>query len=125
LAAFLEPLTVAGVDAYHCSTRRFWEPEFEGSDLNLAGWVRALSGKPTITVGSVGLDEEFISSLTPGKVTQTTGFEGLIERLSRNEFDLVAVGRSLLADPEWAMKIRSGRWDELKPFTVDTLSTIF
>lgn len=125
LAAFLEPLTAASVDAFHCSTRRFWEPEFEGSDLNLAGWVRALTGKPTITVGSVGLDEEFMSSLMPGKVSQTTGVEGVIERLSRGEFDLVAVGRSLLADPEWAMKIRSGRWDELKPFTVDVLRTLF
>jgi 2,4-dienoyl-CoA reductase-like NADH-dependent reductase (Old Yellow Enzyme family) len=125
LAAFLEPLSAAGVDAYHCSTRRFWEPEFEGSDLNLAGWVRVLTGKPVITVGSVGLDEEFMSSLMPGKVTQTTGIEGLIERLARNEFDLVAVERSLLADPEWAVKIRSGRWDELKPFTVDALRTLF
>jgi 2,4-dienoyl-CoA reductase-like NADH-dependent reductase (Old Yellow Enzyme family) len=109
----------------HCSTRRFWEPEFEGSDLNLAGWVRLLTGKPTITVGSIGPDDEFMSSLIPGKVTQTTGIEGLIERLSRNEFDLAAVGRSLLADPAWAMKIRSGRWDELKPFTVDALRTLF
>lgn len=58
-------------------------------------------------------------------MTQTTGIEGLIERLSRDEFDLVAVGRSLLADPEWAMKIQSERWDELKPFTVDALRALF
>jgi NADH:flavin oxidoreductases, Old Yellow Enzyme family len=32
LAAFLEPLSAAGVDIFHCSTRRFWEPEFEGSN---------------------------------------------------------------------------------------------
>ncbi len=56
LEAFLEPLTDAGVDIYHCSTRRFWEPEFAGSDLNLAGWTKKISGKPTITVGSVGLE---------------------------------------------------------------------
>lgn len=124
LAAFLEPLTAAGVDAYHCSTRRFWEPEFEGSDLNLAGWVKSLTGKPTITVGSVGLSEEFMSSLAPGKVTQTVGLEKLIDKLVRNEFDLVAVGRSLLADPEWVMKVRSGRQDELKPFTADALRTL-
>jgi 2,4-dienoyl-CoA reductase-like NADH-dependent reductase (Old Yellow Enzyme family) len=47
----------------------------------------------------------------------------LIERLERNEFDLVAVGRSLLADPEWVMKIRNGRFGELKPFTVEALKT--
>jgi len=124
LAAFLEPLTAAGVDIYHCSTRRFWEPEFEGSDLNLAGWVRSLTGKPTITVGSVGLSEEFMSSLAPGKVTQTVGLEGLIDKLVRNEFDLVAVGRSLLADPEWVVKVKGGRLDELKPFIADALGTL-
>jgi 2,4-dienoyl-CoA reductase-like NADH-dependent reductase (Old Yellow Enzyme family) len=37
LGEFLAPLAAAGVDIFHCSTRRFWEPEFEGSDLNLAG----------------------------------------------------------------------------------------
>jgi 2,4-dienoyl-CoA reductase-like NADH-dependent reductase (Old Yellow Enzyme family) len=60
LAAFLQPLSEAGVDIFHCSTRRFWEPEFDGSELNLAGWTRQLTGKPTITVGSVGLDGEFL-----------------------------------------------------------------
>ncbi|MFD1953179.1 NADH:flavin oxidoreductase [Paenibacillus thailandensis] len=124
LASFLEPITVAGVDIYHCSTRRFWEPEFEGSDLNLAGWVKSLTGRPTITVGSVGLNEEFMRSFAPGQVTEVTRIDGLIERLERNEFDLVAVGRSLLADPEWAMKIRKGRFDDLKPFTVEALRTL-
>jgi hypothetical protein len=37
----LVPLADAGVDAFHCSTRRFHQPEFEGSDLNLAGWARS------------------------------------------------------------------------------------
>jgi len=125
LAAFLEPLTTAGVDIYHCSTRRFWEPEFEGSDLNLAGWVKLLTGRPTITVGSVGLNEEFMRSFASGQATQVTGLGGLIERLEQNEFDLVAVGRSLLVDPEWAMKIRNGRFGELKPFTVDALNSLY
>jgi hypothetical protein len=55
LARFLAPLSTAGVDIFHCSQRRFWEPEFEGSDLNLAGWTKRLTGKPTVTVGSVAL----------------------------------------------------------------------
>ena len=45
LAEFLQPLVDAGVDIFHCSTRRFWEPEFEGSDLNLAGWTKKLTAK--------------------------------------------------------------------------------
>lgn len=125
LASFLDPLTEAGVDIFHCSTRRFWEPEFEGSDLNLAGWVKSLTGRPTITVGSVGLNEEFTRSFAPGKVAEVTRLDGLIERLERNEFDLVAVGRPLLADPEWTLKVRKGRFDELKPFTAEALQTLY
>ncbi|MFI6081157.1 hypothetical protein ACIBBB_09275 [Streptomyces sp. NPDC051217] len=59
LDALLAPLAAAGVDAFHRSTRRFHPPEFEGSDLNLAGWAKKLTGRPTISVGSVGLDNEF------------------------------------------------------------------
>lgn len=40
LARFLAPLANAGVDIFHCSTRRCWESEFIGSDLNLAGWTK-------------------------------------------------------------------------------------
>ncbi|MBZ9641363.1 12-oxophytodienoate reductase, partial [Streptomyces sp. PSKA30] len=44
LEAILTPLASAGVDAFHASTRRYWLPEFEGSDLNLAGWTKKLTG---------------------------------------------------------------------------------
>jgi len=40
LASFLLPLSKAGVDIFHCSTRRFHLPEFSGSSLNLAGWTK-------------------------------------------------------------------------------------
>ncbi|MDF2669986.1 MAG: 12-oxophytodienoate reductase [Paenibacillus sp.] len=124
LGQFLAPLAAAGVDVFHCSTRRFWEPEFEGSELNLAGWTKKLTGKPTITVGSVGLNEVFTSAFTEGKGAHNTNIDELIERLERKEFDLVAVGRSLLVDPAWATKIQEGRIEELKPFTVDALRTL-
>ena len=94
LAAFLEPLVEAGVDVFHCSTRRFWEPEFDGSRLNLAGWTKKLTGKPTITVGSVGLDQEFIGAFA-GQGAAARGIEELVERFERGEFDLVAVGRAV------------------------------
>ena len=54
LEAWLVPLADAGVDIFHCSQRKFWEPEFDGSDLNLAGWAKKLTGKSTITVGQLG-----------------------------------------------------------------------
>jgi 2,4-dienoyl-CoA reductase-like NADH-dependent reductase (Old Yellow Enzyme family) len=117
LSRLLAPLVAAGVDAFHCSTRRFWLPEFEGSTLNLAGWTKKVTGRPTITVGSVGLDNEFMSSLREGKPANQVGFEAVIQMIDRGEVDLVAVGRALLVDPAWAEKIRDGRLDELLPFT--------
>jgi 2,4-dienoyl-CoA reductase-like NADH-dependent reductase (Old Yellow Enzyme family) len=125
LEQFLMPLVEAGVDVFHCSTRRFWEPEFEGSELNLAGWTKKLTGKPTITVGSVGLDSEFMSLLKEGKGADKANIDAVTERLDRGEFDLVAVGRALLNDPAWAAKIRDGREDELVPFASEALKTLY
>jgi len=125
LGAFLKPLSEAGVDIFHCSTRRFWEPEFEGSDLNLAGWTRKLTGKPTITVGSVGLDGEFLQFMVnTDKVAQPAGIESLLERLNNQEFDLVAVGRALLVDPDWAVKVREGPQQDILPFSRDALTSL-
>jgi 2,4-dienoyl-CoA reductase-like NADH-dependent reductase (Old Yellow Enzyme family) len=123
LAEFLGPLSDAGVDVFHCSTRRFWIPEFEGSELNLAGWTKKLIGKPTITVGSVGLNSDFLGSFM-GENSEQSSLDGLIERLENDEFDLVAVGRALINDPEWAAKVRDGRFDELTDFNAEKLKEL-
>lgn len=125
LGEFLRPLADAGVDIFHCSTRRFWEPEFEGSDLNLAGWARLLTGKPTITVGSVGLDGEFLQFMVDtDKVAQPASLEKLLQRLDDQEFDLVAVGRALLVDAQWAAKVREGREQDILPFSREALTSL-
>jgi 2,4-dienoyl-CoA reductase-like NADH-dependent reductase (Old Yellow Enzyme family) len=123
LEAILTPLAAAGVDAFHASTRRYWLPEFDGADLNLAGWARKLTGKPTITVGSVGLDGDFIRAFA-GEDAPLKGIDDLLDRFERDEFDLVAVGRALLQDPEWAAKVLSGRTDELKPYDAGAVKTL-
>jgi 2,4-dienoyl-CoA reductase-like NADH-dependent reductase (Old Yellow Enzyme family) len=123
LEAVLSPLAAAGADAFHASTRRYWLPEFEGSDLNLAGWAKKLTGKQAITVGSVGLDSEFVPAF-PHQGAQARGLDDLLDRLEREEFDLVAVGRALLQDPEWAAKVLGGRFDELKPFESNSLQSL-
>lgn len=116
LAAFLQPLVDAGVDIFHCSTRRYWEPEFEGAELNLAGWTKKLTAKPSITVGSVGLDAEFIASMG-GAGAGVADISGLVERMENEEFDLVAVGRALISNPEWANLVQQDRYDELQAFS--------
>lgn len=117
LEAWLGALVDAGADILHCSQRRFWEPEFEddGSDLNFAGWAKKLTGQPTITVGSVGLTGEFISSFA-GEGSEPASLDELLRRLVRGDFDLVGVGRALLQDPQWATKVKEGRTSELEPF---------
>ncbi|MET8095738.1 NADH:flavin oxidoreductase [Streptomyces sp. NPDC005236] len=123
LEAILAPLAAAGVDSFHASTRRYWLPEFDGSDLNLAGWTKKLTGKPTITVGSVGLDGDFIKAFV-GEGSPVKGIDDLLDRMERDEFDLVAIGRALLQDPEWAAKVLAGRFDELAPYDAAALRTL-
>ncbi|GGF98739.1 12-oxophytodienoate reductase [Paenibacillus albidus] len=121
LEEFLSALIQAGADIFHCSTRRFWEPEFADSPLSLAGWVKKLSGKTTITVGSVGLDRD----PAEGEAAGYEGVDDLVKRLDNQEFDLVAVGRALLGDPAWAVKIREGRMSEIQPFTPESVATLY
>ncbi|MFE5107812.1 NADH:flavin oxidoreductase [Streptomyces sp. NPDC056663] len=123
LDAILTSLAAAGVDAFHASTRRYWLPEFEDSDLNLAGWTKKLTGRPTITVGSVGLDGDFIRAFA-GECAAVGNIDNLLDRMERDEFDLVAVGRALLQDPEWAAKVLAGRVEELKPYDAAALKTL-
>jgi len=108
---------------FHCSQRRFWEPEFEGSDLNFAGWAKKLTGLPTITVGSVGLSGEFINSFG-GEISQPASLDELLRRLERGDFDLVAVGRALISDAQWASRVRAGRIDELRAYDRGALATL-
>lgn len=125
LEKFLAPLVEAGVDIFHCSTRRFWEPEFDGSDLNLAGWTKKLTGKPSITVGSVGLNSSFIDEekrdMVESSSVEEDSLENLATRIDNDEFDLVAVGRAVLQDPEWVIKVKEGRIDELKDYSKASL----
>ena len=123
MEAWLQPMADAGADSFHCSQRRFWEAEFEGSDLNFAGWARKLTGKPTITVGSVGLTGDFISGFG-GETSQPASLDELVRRLEGGEFDLVAVGRALLADPQWALKVCEGRTAELTDFNREAMATL-
>jgi len=96
-------LAEAGVDALHVSSglleSRKWiitpatvEP---GLNVSAAEAVKAAVNIPVIVVGKIhtpGLAEEIIKS---GKA------------------DMVALGRALLADPEFPNKVAAGRWDDI------------
>ncbi len=123
LMKFLAPLADAGVDIFHCSTRRFHEPEFGGSTLNLAGWTKKLTGKPVITVGSVGLDGDFFG-FNKGQRTGATSIDALIEMVERKEVDLVAVGRALITNPDWVPRVRAGDLAALRGYASEDLTTL-
>lgn len=110
------PLVDAGIDAFHCSVRRFWDELIEPG-RTMSGWVRELTGKPTITVGSVGLDQIF-DNVTDraGLVSNPVSLDTLIDHFERGEFDMVALGRALLANPEWVNLVRAGNYEALRPY---------
>lgn len=128
LEAWLCPLVDAGIDVIDCSQRRFWQAEFPAVDgpggLSLAGWAKKVSGLPTIGVGSVGLSSDAVGSYA-GERSLPDDLDKLVERLARGEFDLIAVGRALLADPQWVVKIRAGSHHELLAFDREQLDTLF
>ena len=76
-----------------------------------------------MTVGSVGLVGDFLRAFT-GEGAALGSLDNLLDRLERDEFDLVAVGRALLQDPEWASKVLAGQIDELKPYDAAALKTL-
>ncbi len=118
----------AGVDVIHCSQRRYWEPEFPEIDgengLNLAGWAKKITGKATMSVGSVGLSSDFFGAFA-GQDSKYRPMDDLIERMEKGEFDFIAVGRALLQDPEWATKVKEGRLDDLLDYDGEANKTLF
>jgi 2,4-dienoyl-CoA reductase-like NADH-dependent reductase (Old Yellow Enzyme family) len=124
LQAIFKPIAAAGVDIFHVSQRRYWEPEFEGSPMNGAGWIKQLTGRPTITVGSIGLSGPMSVTELGASTAPSKDLAPLAARLAVGEFDLAAVGRALLVDPTWALKVKEGRLDELLPFTNEALETL-
>ena len=118
LGQLVSILRSSGADVFHVSTRRFWTPEWTGSDLGLAGWAKSFTDAPVIAVGSIGLDIDVMASLY-GEEARPTGASrigDLIRRFERGDFDLVSVGRSQIGDPDWVAKMRDDRIPEIKPF---------
>jgi 2,4-dienoyl-CoA reductase-like NADH-dependent reductase (Old Yellow Enzyme family) len=115
LAVIVGALASAGVDIFDVSTRVFSVPAFAGSDMGLAGWVRKLSGKPTMTVGGIGFDKELAASFAePTQAIDNLG--EVVRRFEGGEFDLVALGRALLMDPAWVLKAQAGA--AFEPFDI-------
>ena len=112
----------SGLDYLHSSMRRFWESEFEGSEENLAYWTKKISNIPTIGVGSVGLDSDFIDMTAPSK---PASIDKAIDDISKEKYDLLAVGRALLSDHEWVLKMKEGRLNDVIPYSKEALLKLY
>ena len=122
LKKILIPPVEAGLDFLHSSMRRFWESEFEDSEENLAYWTKKISNIPTIGVGSVGLDSDFIDMTAPAK---PTSIDKALDDIAKEKYDLIAVGRALLSDYEWVVKMKEGRLNDVIPYTKDALLNLY
>jgi 2,4-dienoyl-CoA reductase-like NADH-dependent reductase (Old Yellow Enzyme family) len=121
MEAQLAPLADAGVDCFDISTRVFSKPGFAGSGLTLAGWAKKLTGKTVIAVGGVGLSKDLQTSFGGGTVAVDNLGE-VAARVEAGEFDLIAVGRSLLVDPRWVEKARAG--EPFEPFSLAAYASL-
>jgi 2,4-dienoyl-CoA reductase-like NADH-dependent reductase (Old Yellow Enzyme family) len=117
LQEVLGPLVDAGVDLFHPSTRRHYQPAFPDVDpvLSLGGWTKKVTGVPVIAVGSVGLETEFTPGKAGGRI-QPAPVGRLLDQFVSGEFDVVAIGRALLADPTWVNRLRNGTLDGFNGF---------
>lgn len=116
------PPVNAGLDYLHSSMRRFWESEFPNSDENLASWTKKISNITTIGVGSVGLDTDFIDMTASAN---PTSIDKAIEDISNEKYELIAVGRALIADPNWVIKMQEGRLSDMTPYTKEALMNLY
>ena len=121
LEAVLTPLVDAGVDVVHPSTRRHYVPAFPDSHpaLSLSGWTKKLIGLPVIAVGSVGLQTEHRSA-SPSDIVAPAPVDRLLEQFDAGEFDVMAIGRALLADPTWVNRLRGDALDGFVGYHADT-----
>ena len=60
-----------------------------------------------------------------GRGSHPSALDELLRRLERGDFDLVAVGRAILSDPEWVRKVRENRTQQLLDFTREALATLW
>jgi 2,4-dienoyl-CoA reductase-like NADH-dependent reductase (Old Yellow Enzyme family) len=124
LEEFLVPFVEAGVDVFHASTRRFWEPAFNENSLNLAGWAKKISGKTSVMVGSIGLGTPLDVATISDVSNAQNNVVDAAAMIRDGIVDLAAVGRALIADPDWAATLSEGTMRRGVAFSGDMLTNL-
>jgi len=98
-------LQKAGFDGLHvdagCYESQYWPhpPIYQphGCSVDLIAMVKKIVSIPIIAVGKLDIPD-------------------LAERvLEENKADIIAIGRGLLADPDWPRKVRDGHLEDIRP----------
>ncbi len=87
----------------------------------MAWYARVRLGMISVREAAAIFDAASLS----GKGAGVESIERLLERFERDEFDMVAIGRALLADPLWSQKVLEDRQHELVPFTKDAVVNLY
>lgn len=125
LEKLLVPLSNAGVDLFHASTYRLCTPEFIDSPLTLGGWTKKITGRPTMAVGGVGLSTDFAQEKQGAIPSKKIDLNPLIEKIENNEFDFIAIGRALLGDPYWVLKLHQGQLNDIRSYKKEDLNRLY
>ena len=86
------------------------------NNSSLASLVKGITNIPVIGVGSVGLDKDFIRLYAGDDKTKISDFDQLFDSFQAEEFDLIAIGRALLSDPDLVNKLEQNKMDNIVPF---------
>ena len=54
-----------------------------------------------------------------------TSIDKAIDDITNDKYDLIAVGRALLSDHEWVLKMKEGRVNDVIPYTKDALLNLY
>lgn len=122
LRTWVLALREAGVDILHASTREATAPGFDQhGETSLAGWARTHADLPVVAVGKVSVTVPFFGDSEGPRVEDPGPALALLER---GEADLLAVGRALIANPDWVEIVRDGDWRDLRPYDREMLATL-
>lgn len=121
LGPFLTRMQQAGANVFNVSTRRFDAPAWPKLDArrSLASWVRMMTDLPVIAIGSVGLSTDWAHDLLDNEEPQLQIDRdlGSVRRgLEAGDFDLIAVGRAQITNPDLVNSIRRRDLSGLRSF---------
>lgn len=125
LETWVTELKNAGVDILHVSTYDATSPGFPEVDAKktLCGWARELSNLPCIAVGKVTVNLTFNNAYGE-ELDQVASPQPAFDLIENNEADILAVGRALIANPNWVQIVQRGDWQQLRPFHKDLLQDL-